>query len=201
VLASLPRIEPMLLPQDFIPAGRKLLLGVGRLDSGKQFDHLIDAFAVLRLRYPSWILVIIGEGTKRLELSKQIHDLEMDRQILLLGRAGNLQDWYCRADLFAMCSRFEGFPNTLAEAMSFGCAAISYDCDTGPRDIIKNEVNGLLVSPVGDVSKFTNALDRLMGNSALREQMAAQARMVREQFSIAKTLTNWDSLFEAVITR
>jgi glycosyltransferase involved in cell wall biosynthesis len=95
-----------------------------------------------------------------------------------------------------MSSRFEGFPNTLAEAMAHGCAAVSYDCDTGPRDIIRHEQDGLLVTPVGDVAALTSALDRLMGDDVERERMALRAIEVRERYSLQRILTLWDMEFE-----
>jgi glycosyltransferase involved in cell wall biosynthesis len=107
-------------------------------------------------------------------------------------------DWYGRADLYVMSSRFEGFPNTLAEAMAHGCAVVSFDCDTGPRDLIRQEQDGLLVTPAGDVAALTQALDRLMGDDSERQRIAAHAVEVRERYSMGKILSLWDSLFDSV---
>jgi len=197
----LPVSEPRLQPASYIPVGRKLLLAVGRLDGGKQFDRLLDTFTVLASRYPQWDLVILGEGPDREALVKQVDRLGLNKRVLLLGRAGNVGDWYPRADLYVMSSRFEGFPNTLAEAMAHGCAAVSYDCDTGPRDIIRHEEDGLLVTPVGDVPALTQALDRLMGDEAERQRMAMRATEIRERYSMQRILAMWDALFDDVATQ
>lgn len=197
VLFPLPVSEPQLPPANFVPAERRLLLAVGRLNAGqKQFDRLLEAFATLAPRYPQWDLIILGEGAERKALEEQVERLGLTRNTHLPGNAGNIGDWYSRADLYVMSSRFEGFPNTLVEAMAHGCAAVSYDCDTGPRDIIRHEQDGLLVSPVGDVPALALALDRLMGDDALRKRMATQALDVRDRYSMSSILAKWDALFE-----
>lgn len=174
----------------------KVLLAVGRLDGGKQFDLLIRSFAGIASRFASWNLVIIGEGPDRAALERQLVELEVTERVFLLGKIGRMGDWYARADLYVMTSRFEGFPNTLAEAMAHGCAAVSYDCDTGPRDIIRHEIDGLLVSPVGDVRALSAALERLMSDEAKRKEMAGRAIEVRERYSLERILSLWDQLFD-----
>jgi glycosyltransferase involved in cell wall biosynthesis len=97
-----------------------------------------------------------------------------------------------------MSSRFEGFPNTLVEALAYGLPAVSFDCDTGPRDIIRHETDGLLV-PVGDVSALGAALERLMGNANLRKCFAKRAVEARERFSIERIAGMWEALFREVM--
>lgn len=176
-------------------AGRKLLLAVGRLDAQKQFDLLLRAFSLISLKCSNWDLVVLGEGPLRHELETQIEHLGLSGCVHLPGKAGNVGDWYERADLFVMSSRFEGFPNALSEAMAHGCAVVSYDCDTGPRDLIRHEVDGLLVRPVGDVSALAGALCRLMEDDVLREQFANRSVEVRERFALSKISMMWHQLF------
>ena len=190
--------EPKLAPQTLLVNGRKLLLGVGRLADQKRFDCCLMSFAALAKRYVDWDLVILGEGPLREALESQIKALGLESRVYLPGGVGNVGDWYARADLYVMSSSFEGFPNTLVEAMAHGCAAVSYDCNTGPRDIIRDGEDGILVNPVGDVSALTSALDQLMGDDERRERMAQKAVDVRERFSQASILAMWDELFDRV---
>lgn len=178
-------------------SGRRLLLAVGRLDAQKGFDVLQDVFTNLAARYPDWDLVILGEGPQRATLQDHVRSAGLAERILLPGRAANVRDWYERADLYVLSSRFEGFPNTLVEAMSYGLAVVSFDCDTGPRDIVRHEVDGLLVPP-GDVAGLTAALDRLMGDADLRQRFAKRAVEVRERFSMERIAGMWEKLFEEI---
>lgn len=176
-------------------SGQHLLLAVGRLSEEKGFGKLIDAWQQLAADFPQWQLVILGEGPDRQALQAQAAALGLADRVSLPGRAGNVGQWYEVADLYVMSSRFEGFPNTLAEAMAHGLPAVSFDCDTGPRDIIRNEVDGLLVPP-GDVDALATALRRLMGDTALRAAFSARATDVRERFSLAHVADKWEQLFE-----
>jgi len=194
---SIPVQAPRLSPDSFCSSGRRMLLGVGRLDRQKGFDWLLESFLPLAKKYPDWNLVILGEGPLRNALQAQVRRTGLEKCVFLPGRVGNVGEWYERADLFVLSSRFEGFPNTLTEAMAHGLAAVSFDCDTGPRDIIRHEVDGLLVPP-GDVSAMTAALDRLMGDAGLRQKFAARAMEVREHFSIDRIAATWEELFEEI---
>jgi glycosyltransferase involved in cell wall biosynthesis len=194
-LWRLPAQVPRIAPDSLCQSGRHLLLAVGRLEAQKGFDWLEDAFINLSKRYPDWDLVILGEGHHRATLQDQVRAAGLEKRVLLPGRAGNVGEWYERADLYVMSSRFEGFPNALAEAMAHGLAAVSFDCDTGPRDIIRHEVDGLLVPP-GDVVALTAALDRLMGDAVLRQRFAERAVEARERFSMERIASMWEDLFK-----
>lgn len=191
----LPIQPPLLSVQGSCSEGRKILLAVGRLNEQKGFDLLISVFAALAQRHSDWNLIILGEGNQRAALEQQVAQARLAQRIQLPGRAGNVGDWYSAADLFVMSSRFEGFPNTLVEAMAHGLPAVSFDCDTGPRDIIRHEVDGLLV-PNGDVAALVQALGRLMADESLRRQFGANAIEARERFSIKRTAAMWEQLFE-----
>lgn len=193
--------EPLRDIIGFVKPGRKLILGAGRLSDQKQFDKLILAFGEVASRYVEWDLVIAGEGPDRIKLERLVADLALQDRVILPGRIGNIGDWYAAADIYVMSSRVEGFPNTLAEAMAHGCAAVSYDCDTGPRDIINDGVNGLLVVPVGDVPKLAGSMERLMRDTRLRELIREQATGVRKTFSVSAIIEQWEQLFQDVAPR
>ncbi len=194
----LPMADPRLVPDSLLLSGRKLLLAVGRLSEEKGVDRLLDAFSIVAPSNPLWDLVVLGEGPLRLALESRVEKLGLQDRVRLPGRAGNVGDWYARADLYVLSSRVEGFPNTLGEAMAYGCAAVSYDCDTGPRDIICDGVDGLLVRPVGDVPALAAALAGLMRDDAQRGRMGQQAVAVRERYSLKTVLAKWDALFDEV---
>jgi glycosyltransferase involved in cell wall biosynthesis len=193
----LPEEFLQLSPDSFCAAERHLLLAIGRLEVQKGFDRLIESFAALAKKHADWDLVILGEGSLRTKLERQTQAAGLAQRVLFPGRVGNPGSWYERADLYVMSSRFEGFGNTLAEALTYGLPVVSFDCDTGPRDIIRHELDGLLVLP-GDLEALTEALDRLMSDGDLRRRYGARAVEARERFSVEKIAGMWESLFEEV---
>jgi glycosyltransferase involved in cell wall biosynthesis len=189
--------EDKIIPESVCCVGRKILLAVGRLESQKGFDQLLDAFSILAQKHSDWDLVVLGEGALRTAIEHQVQTERLEKRVFLPGRVGNVGKWYEHADLYVMSSRFEGFPNTLAEALAYGLPAVSFDCDTGPRDIIRHEVDGLLVTQ-GDVAGLSTALDRLMGDVDLRERFGKRAVEARERLSLERITGMWEELFDEV---
>ena len=186
--------QPPFLSLPDLAQSQRILLAVGRLAPEKNFDLLIDVFKRLANDFLQWQLIILGEGAERQALQAQIENLGLSGRVFLMGNAGNIGQWYSAADLYVMSSRFEGFPNTLAEAMAHGLPAISFDCDTGPRDIIRHELDGLLI-PAEDITAMEAGLRRLMGDDDLRQQFAAKAVEARERFSLERVAGMWEQLF------
>ena len=183
--------KPIVEPQAWVAQDRKLLLSVGRLGPEKGFDLLLDALASVVKDFPDWDLVILGEGPEREALEAKRVALGLAGRVFMPGRAGNVGAWYERADLYVMTSRYEGFPNTLLEAMAYGLPVVSFDCEAGPRDIIRHEVNGLLVAPGKGDEGLAAALRCLMRNDALLSRMGEAACEVRERFSMETVKEFW----------
>ncbi|MGI4719755.1 MAG: glycosyltransferase family 4 protein [Janthinobacterium lividum] len=191
----LPQQLPCLDPVACCRPGRRILLGAGRFSEEKNFPALVDAFERLAPRHPEWDLVILGDGPVRAGLLDRACAAGLEERVFLPGRVGNMGDWYAHADLYAMTSLFEGFPNTLVEAMACGLPAVSVDCDTGPRDIIRHGIDGLLVTQ-GDQQALQQTLDGLMGDAARRSAFGRRAVEVRQRFSIDKVSGMWVDLFQ-----
>lgn len=191
-----PRIDPKTILRGLV--GEYTLLAVGRLTFEKGFDRLLDAFAALRKRHPQWHLVILGDGPLRDALCNQRARLGLESSVALPGVVGNVGDWYAAADTYVMTSHFEGFGNTLAEALSYGVPAVAVDCETGPREILRHGVDGLLV-PQDDSHALIQALDRVMGDPELRARFAKRAVEARERFAVGRVAAKWESLFEEIM--
>lgn len=190
----LARQEPVVPVSDIVPGGRRLLLAVGRLSAQKGLDRLIRAFAEVSTRHPDWTLVILGDGGLRPDLEAMVGQLGLGARIAMPGWAGNLAQWYEAADLFAMTSHYEGFPNVLIEAMAHGCPPLSFDLDTGPRDIITHGHDGLLV-PQDDEAAFVRALDALMADEELRRKLATNAIGIRDWLAPERIDALWQQIF------
>lgn len=187
----LPDAGPRLEPATCVSPEKRMLLAVGRLDPQKGFATLVDAFARLTKRFSDWDLVILGEGEERAALETRLAKWGLERRVILPGRVGNMSDWYRRADLFVMSSRFEGFPNTLLEAMAYGLPAVSFDCETGPADIIRQGIDGVLVPPSeGDVG-LARAMAAIMLDDDQRRRMGGAAVAVQARFSPERIMAEW----------
>jgi glycosyltransferase involved in cell wall biosynthesis len=195
VVYPLPSSQPEVQPASVMDSERRYVLAVGRLDRQKGFDLLLTAFHQFSARgHENWDLIILGEGPERGVLEEQCARFHIAARVHMPGRVGNVADWYNQADLFVMSSRFEGFPNTLVEAMAHGLPAVSFDCNAGPRDIIRDGVDGYLVPPEAGAPGLAQSMERLVTNEGKREQMAKAAMDVRERFSMERIASEWDSI-------
>jgi glycosyltransferase involved in cell wall biosynthesis len=173
------------------------MVAMGRLVDQKGFDLLLDAFGELSARYTTWSLVIMGEGPLRSELEARARALHLEHQVQFAGEVSDPFPVLRAAELFVLSSRFEGFPNALCEAMACGVAVVSFNCPSGPAEIVRHGVDGILVPP-GDVSALVAALDQLMKDQHERDRLASRAPEVVERFSRDKVLLLWEKLFEEV---
>lgn len=189
----LPRFEPQLDPAERLAPGERLLLAVGTKVGQKGFDRLVQAFAQVAARHPDWRLVVLGIDAKPYHGSDQVAGLRAllpaddpaQARLLFPGKAGNVADWYARADLFVLSSRYEGFPNVLLEAMASGCPCLAIDCPTGPGELIHHGRDGWLLPADADIAALADALDRLMGDAAGRRELGRAALAVRQRFAPA----------------
>jgi glycosyltransferase involved in cell wall biosynthesis len=188
---------PIIMPSEVLGEDRRCVLAVGRLAEEKQFPRLIDAFVALAPRFPQWDLVIAGDGLDRPELLARIAAKGLESRVHLPGAAGNIADWYGRADIFAMTSRFEGFPNALLEAMAYGTPPIAFDCMTGPSELIRNGQNGLLI-PLNDMVGLVEGLAKLMEDEPLRVELGRRASSAREDFDTERVTNLWLETFGLV---
>jgi glycosyltransferase involved in cell wall biosynthesis len=164
----------------------RIILNVGRLVKEKGQEHLLDVFA--KLDAPGWRLVVLGEGPLRKMLTQKACSLGIQEKVDFPGAIEDIDMWLARASIFVLPSLSEGFPNALCEAMAAGLACISFDCDMGPRDMIIDGENGLLV-PVGDNQKLRAAISLLLNDPGLRKKIGTNARKIRMQ--LTKENTTW----------
>lgn len=188
--------EPMRHVKDVVGKNQRLCIAVGRLVEEKGFLELISAFSQLSERHPEWDLVILGEGPQRDALEKQITKLGCKGRVHLPGRAGNVAEWYSVAEVFIMNSTFEGFPNSLLEAMAYGLPVISTDCDTGPRDMISHGVNGLLLPASDNSLKLSQTIESVIEDPDFAVSLGTAAKMVRNQFALSMIGDKWMRLIE-----
>jgi glycosyltransferase involved in cell wall biosynthesis len=195
-LPDVDRPGEVLFPRD----GRRRIVGLARLVHEKGFDLLIPAFARLAWAHPDWDLWIVGEGAQRRRLERLVEAHGLQGRVFLPGSMVNPFPLLKAANLFALSSRFEGMAGALVEALACGIPAVSFDCPSGPAEIIREGIDGTLVPPE-DEQALAAALARLMRDDALRVQMGARAVEVRGRFHVDHIVRQWEAVFEDLITR
>jgi GalNAc-alpha-(1->4)-GalNAc-alpha-(1->3)-diNAcBac-PP-undecaprenol alpha-1,4-N-acetyl-D-galactosaminyltransferase len=169
---------------------RPWILSMGRLCPQKGYDLLIPAFAKLAARHPDWQLVILGEGADRAQLETLRDKLGMQDRIFLPGAVQDVAAVLHQAKLFVMASRFEGFGMAHCEAMSCGLPIVVTDCDSGPREIVRHNVDGLLIDP-NSIDALVKGMDTLMTDPVLREQFAQRAPEILDRFGMERVMEDW----------
>jgi glycosyltransferase involved in cell wall biosynthesis len=169
------------------------ILAAGRLVRQKGFDLLIDAFSRVSSRHPEWRLRICGGGKLQRALQDRIERHGLAEVATLAGPAENLGDEMARASIFALSSRNEGFPLVLIEAMSRGMAVVAFDCRTGPRDVIEDRRNGILVPP-RDLDALAAALLEMIADPELRRRCGESALQTGRAYTIDAIGPRWDAL-------
>ncbi len=174
---------------------RPTVVTLRRLAHDKGIDMLIEAWALVAPQHPGWRLSIYGSGPDEESLRRQARDLGLDDQQIFRGLTADLDAALSSASVYALPSREEGFPIALMEAMAYGLPSVAFDCAPGVRELLENEVSGLLVNP-GNVPGFAAALERLMKDPDLRRALGGRARESVSQFSPEALVGRWEQLFE-----
>lgn len=173
----------------------KRVIAVGRYVYQKGFDLLLQAWAKVEKDNPDWSLSIYGMG-ERAPYQQLAADLSIDMsRCHLEGSTQDIQKEYCDSSLFVFSSRFEGFGMVLIEAMACGLPVVSFDCPCGPKDIVSDGEDGLLVES-GNVEALAVALSRMMSNESLRLSMAKAGKQNVQRFSLCQVAQRWKKLFE-----
>ncbi|MCL8005995.1 glycosyltransferase family 4 protein [Gelidibacter japonicus] len=181
----------------------KTILAVGHLNRyhHKGFDNLIKLIAPLLKKHTQWHLKIAGAGDEGLKYLKQLAtEHKIVDKIIFTGFIDDISKIMYESSIFILPSRFEGLPMVLLEAMSQGMACISYDCKTGPSDIIENEKNGLLIEDQ-NLAKMQKGLSDLIINEELRIRLSNEGIKSLDKYDISAITKRYEDLFDEVIKR
>ena len=175
----------------------KRVIAVGRLDYQKSFDRLIQVWEKVHLQMPQWRLDIFGQGEWQEMLQRMIDERGLQEVVKLNAPTKNIGKEYSESSMLVMSSHYEGFPMVMIEAMACGLPAVCFDFKCGPRDIISEGENGLIV-PDGDIDGMAEAMVRLMKDGDLRKRMGENAKKVVEKYSEDRVMGLWVNLYEEI---
>jgi len=191
-LANQPIDHPWFLNKE-IP----VILAVGRLTKAKDYPALLKTFSLISQKQKVH-LVILGEGEERKNLEELIDKLNISENINLPGFEENPYKYMKKAEVFVLCSKLEGFPNVLVEAMTLGTPVISTNCQSGPNEIIENGKNGILV-PVGNEKVLAKAILKILDNPSLAQKFSLEGKKTAQNFTLEKSVKEYEKLFQEVL--
>ncbi len=184
--------EPsMALPGDY-------LLHVGRLNvKTKAHDILLNAFKKLHSFHPDLKLILVGDGPDKEQIKALVNNLDLADSVILAGWQENIFAFMARSKALVLCSRHEGWPNVLVEAMACGCPVIATDCQTGPREILGDNEYGLLV-PVDDPEALAHSVEKLLTDKSCRTHFQAQSRLRAQDFDLEQIGSKYVRLLQSI---
>ena len=186
----------LIAADDFSPTETNYIVAVGRMnDTVKQFDHLIQAYSKSVLPNNTIKLLILGDGENRPELQKLASDLELEELVIFKGFHDNPYPFMKNALFMVLSSRNEGFPNVLIESLAVGIPVVSYDCFTGPSEIITDRENGLLVENQ-NTTKLTEAMNLFVEDQILYNHCKSNANASVQRFSLEIIGRQWLDLMK-----
>lgn len=178
---------------------------VGRLDRFKGVDLLIDAWRKVHEVYPQSVLHIYGEGDIKRDLQIRIDNYGLNNYIILKGKSDDVSSVYTSHDFLVLSSQSEGFGLVLIEAMTCGCPCVSVDCPSGPREVIADGEDGLLVEYRGlsrdeQVQRLADAICRMLADPAMCRRMGEAAARNVGRFDRTTIMARWEQLFQSLLT-
>lgn len=182
--------------QSFPKLENKTAIALGRLTYQKSFNFLLEAWAKVYRVYPDWRLLIIGSGEDENNLKLQAKELGLDQVVQFVAVTQNVIQYYENASLYCMSSRFEGLPMVLLEAQAFGLPIVSFDCNTGPSDLIDHDKNGYLVECF-DTKIFADSIVKVIElNDSEYKFMCLQAKEKNKEYYCDNIVNQWVKVLE-----
>ena len=170
---------------------------VGRYNSAKGYNYLIDAWREVHKRHSDWIINIFGSGEYEESVRKQITEYGLQDVVIMKNPTDHIMEEYLKSSIYVMSSVFEGFAMVLLEAMACGIPCVSFDCPYGPRNVIKNGEDGFLVEYLNS-NALAEKICKLIEDKDLRKQMGQNGRRNVMRFSRETIMPQWISLFDSL---
>jgi len=177
---------------------KKLIVTVGRLSPQKGYFDMLEVFKLVNQHVPSQ-LIILGEGPLRTQLEAHIKHLSLESNVCMPGFVNNPWTFIQKADLYLSTSHWEGFSLSYIESLAAGTPLLVTDCDYGPRELIENGKNGIIV-PVGQIDKIAEEVIALLSDQSRRQQLIRGGNEMVINFDSTVIARKYELLFKEVLT-
>ena len=177
-----------------IPKEDGRILCVGRLNDQKKIDRLVTAFSMIADKYPNWHVDVFGEGDKKATLQEQINSCHLQNRFILHEPTKAIYDEYKKSQFLVLSSAYEGRPLVLIEAMACGVPCISFDCPSGPAEIIDDGVTGLLAAD-GNVVDLAVKMEWMITHEKERKVMGEKAYVAAAVYKPSNIMREWEDLY------
>ncbi len=176
---------------------KKNVLSVGNLSYSKGITRLIEIWGKLGPKYDDWKLTIVGKRKSDNGIEKIIADNNLTNSIKVLPAVSNIKDFYLNNSIYVSSSRHEAYPLVLVESLSFGLPIISFNCPEGPKEIITDNSDGVLVED-NNIEEFVFNLKKMMDSENLRANMGRKAMLNIQRLNLENTMGKWVCLFDGI---
>lgn len=192
-------IEPLMLLNDERAVGERYIMAVGRMEPSnvKQIDVLLKIYAASELPQRNIKLFIFGNGNRLQDMKNLASDLNLNSFVDFKGFVPDISGFLKQALFTVLTSKYEGLPTILIESLMMGTPVVSFDCETGPREIIQNGINGLLIENQ-NVDLFITGVNFLVKDKMFYERLKKNSQDSIEQFRKKKILKQWMELFNDI---
>lgn len=172
----------------------KNILSIGRASYQKGFDLLLKAWAQSTKKHQDWQLTIVGGGNKDYMMDL-IKKLRIGNNVILKQPTTEISKEYLNASIYVMSSRYEGLPMVLIEALNYGLPIVSFACPCGPKDVIGDNIGGILVKKKYNIKELSCAINRVIENKEERLKMGDEAVKKAQFYSEKIIMKRWTELF------
>ena len=175
----------------------KKIISVGRLSYQKGYDRLIDAWDKVNHLYPDWELNIFGDGEQHSYLQNKIDCMGLNKSIHICPPTNSIYDEYAKHSVFVLSSHYEGLPMVLLESLAYGLPIIAFDCQCGPKEIVKSGSNGFLIKD-NEITQMSDAIIELIENPSRRKIMGSNSYAKADNYTKENIMNIWEHLFKKI---
>lgn len=176
----------------------KQAIMVARYNDAKGYNYMVEAWSLVHQRHPDWVLNVYGSGELHDDVIRWIDEHGLTDTMILHEPTDQIMERYMESSMCVMSSRYEAFPMVLLEAMVCGVPSVAFDCPHGPRQIIRDGEDGLLVEYLNPQA-LADGICRLIEDEAFRRQLGTKARENVMRFSQSSVMQQWETLFHQLI--